>query len=224
MSSISEVVYKYIFDVHAPQQSPEYRSAKFNIATNLISTKDIFNLYFEKRFVTILYHFLTNSQSAILGHDNKIDKKYLGLEPQGTITYRSFSENDIEVLEVEDDGSGVDLAKLELVISQDLEKLWYMGVKDETWAQYSSAYELMQKVFLPAISTRKLDGRVHSGMGGVGLMLAQAAVDEFSQEFGYARLFVKGTTYEVDGQKVTVGEHHARHTGTIMRVELGHKY
>ena len=116
MSSISEVVYKYIFDVYAPQQSPEYLRARFSIATDLTSEEDILNLYFEKRLISILDHLSINSESAILGCDNTTDEKYLGLEPWGTISYRSFNEGNIEVLEIEDDGSGVDLVKLELVI------------------------------------------------------------------------------------------------------------
>ena len=114
-----------------------------------------------------LLHILRNSiDHGIEIPDARLEK---GKPAEGLVTVNAYSDGEEVIIEVEDDGAGIDVGKLRA-------KAIKAGVLSEAEAKTISDEKALNLVFLPSLSTRE-QVSMYSGRG-VGMDVVKAKVEE----------------------------------------------
>jgi len=111
-----------------------------------------------------------------------------GKPPTGTLQLRAFHEGGQVIIEIVDDGGGIDTARIK-------EKALNMGTHDKSQIDAMQEHELLRLIFLPGLSTAKevtdVSGR------GVGMDVVHANLSKVGGVFDIASKLGKGTTINI---------------------------
>ncbi|CAK0767444.1 two-component system, chemotaxis family, sensor kinase CheA [Gammaproteobacteria bacterium] len=133
-----------------------------------------------------LIHILRNSLDH--GIEPPEDRVVIGKPEEGTIRVAAHQENENVVIEISDDGRGVDAAAV-------LRKARERGLVDEEKAATMSEEEAVQLIFAPGLSTAETLSDV-SGRG-VGMDVVRASVEHLGGSVKLASRFGQGTTIQL---------------------------
>jgi len=111
-----------------------------------------------------------------------------GKTPCGTLQIKAFHEGGQVIIEIIDDGGGIDTARIK-------EKVLSMGTHDKSVIEAMQEHELLRLIFLPGLSTAKevtdVSGR------GVGMDVVHANLSKVGGVFDIASKPGKGTTITI---------------------------
>ncbi len=133
-----------------------------------------------------LVHILRNSVDH--GIETPEERKRMGKPAVGTIYLSAYQEGDNIVIEVEDDGRGIDTKK---IARKAIEK----GIVDETSLRNMSENEILNIIFLPGFSTVELVSNT-SGRG-VGMDVVRSNVQKLNGMIEITTELGKGTKMKV---------------------------
>ncbi|MEW6518028.1 MAG: chemotaxis protein CheW [Thermodesulfobacteriota bacterium] len=111
-----------------------------------------------------------------------------GKTPCGTLQIKAFHEGGQVIIEIIDDGGGIDTAKIK-------EKVLSMGTHDKSQVEAMQEHELLRLIFLPGLSTAREVTEV-SGRG-VGMDVVHANLSKVGGVFDIASKLGKGTTFTI---------------------------
>ena len=111
-----------------------------------------------------------------------------GKPPTGTLQLKAFHEGGQVIIEIVDDGGGIDTARIK-------EKVLSMGTHDKSQIEAMQEHELLRLIFLPGLSTAKEVTEV-SGRG-VGMDVVHANLSKVGGVFDIASKLGKGTTITI---------------------------
>jgi two-component system chemotaxis sensor kinase CheA len=165
-----------------------------------------------------LMHMLRNA--ADHGLESTIDRLKLGKPQCGTIRLDAYQDGNNVVIEVRDDGNGIDVEKVR-------EKAIERGTITPEQAESMTSKEIIDLLFLPSFSTAKQISEV-SGRG-VGLDVVKSKIEALSGEVEVRSTLGEGSTWIVrlpltlaiiQALMVTVGgEKYAISLGSIQTIE-----
>lgn len=133
-----------------------------------------------------LMHLLRNS--ADHGLESAELRKQRGKNPVGTINLNAYQDGNNVIIEVSDDGNGIDVNKIR-------EKGIERGTITEEQAETMTEKDIMDLLFLPSFSTAKVVSDV-SGRG-VGLDVVKSKIEALSGEVEVKTKLGVGTTFTV---------------------------
>lgn len=111
-----------------------------------------------------------------------------GKSPTGTLQLKAFHEGGQVIIEIVDDGGGIDAARIK-------EKALSMGTHDKSQIDAMQEHELLKLIFLPGLSTAKevtdVSGR------GVGMDVVHANLSKVGGVFDISSKVGKGTTINI---------------------------
>ncbi len=166
------------------------RDQAFNLGKKVELVTDGGDTEIDKRVLEQMYdpivQFLRNA--IVHGIESPGERKLTGKPETGTIRLAAYHEGDYVILEIEDDGRGIDTQKLRKILesrremaAQELERL--------------TEEELMYAIFLPGISTH---GRVDGTAGrGVGLDVVKENVERMNGTIEVASYPGSGTRFTI---------------------------
>ena len=181
---------------------------KFDLITRLNSRRPIQIPYSDMR--DILGDLVNNSMSAISRtidlSGEEIMEIFEPYEAPGKIVLRTKDVGDLTLVEIEDDGYGIDPKKI-------CDRAKHLLDKE------MAPSDIIDYIFTERFSTK--------GSPGLGLSDSRAKVEKVG-----GRIYIAGTTYIKDGKffadswrdYITVGEHPGKATGTIIRMEFPSKH
>ncbi|MCJ7601236.1 MAG: chemotaxis protein CheW [Desulfobulbaceae bacterium] len=111
-----------------------------------------------------------------------------GKTPFGTLQIKAFHEGGQVIIEIVDDGGGIDTARIK-------KKVLSMGTHDKSLIDAMQEHELLRLIFLPGLSTAKEVTEV-SGRG-VGMDVVHANLSKVGGVFDIASKLGKGTTITI---------------------------
>jgi len=133
-----------------------------------------------------LAHLVRNA--ADHGIESSADRENAGKSPRGTIRLNSYHEGDQVVIEVSDDGRGLDRRK---IVERTIER----GILTHEEASRLTEFEALHLIFTPGISTAdhvtEISGR------GVGLDVVQSALSNLKGAIELASEPGKGTKFRL---------------------------
>ncbi len=133
-----------------------------------------------------LAHLVRNA--ADHGIENPEERRDAGKPPRGTVRLDAYHEGDQVVIEVSDDGHGIDRSK---ILAAAIER----GIVTPTGATQMNDAEIMNLIFTPGFSTAgeitEISGR------GVGLDVVKAAVDNLKGSIDLESELGRGTTFRL---------------------------
>jgi two-component system chemotaxis sensor kinase CheA len=133
-----------------------------------------------------LTHLVRNSVDH--GIETPDKRTAAGKTPCGTLQIKAFHEGGQVIIEIEDDGGGIDTARIK-------EKVLSMGTHDKSVIEAMQEHELLRLIFLPGLSTAKevtdVSGR------GVGMDVVNANLSKVGGVFDIASKLGKGTTITI---------------------------
>ena len=133
-----------------------------------------------------LTHLVRNSVDH--GIEMPAKRKEAGKPPTGTLRLTAFHEGGQVIIEIADDGAGIDTARLK-------EKVMGMGTHDKAQLEAMQEHELLRLIFLPGLSTAKEVTEV-SGRG-VGMDVVHANLSKVGGVFDIASKLSRGTTITI---------------------------
>lgn len=133
-----------------------------------------------------LMHLLRNS--ADHGLESAELRKQRGKNPVGTINLNAYQDGNNVIIEVSDDGNGIDVNKIR-------EKGIERGTITEEQAETMTEKDIIDLLFLPSFSTAKVVSDV-SGRG-VGLDVVKSKIEALSGEVEVKTKLGVGTTFTV---------------------------
>lgn len=144
----------------------------------------------DKRVLEQMYdpivQFLRNA--IVHGIESPGERKLAGKPETGTIRLAAYHEGDYVILEIEDDGGGIETQKLRRILESRRE----MGVQE---LERLTEEELLYAIFLPGISTH---GRVDGTAGrGVGLDVVKENVERMNGTIEVASYPGVGTRFTI---------------------------
>ncbi|MBU4262523.1 MAG: chemotaxis protein CheW [Proteobacteria bacterium] len=133
-----------------------------------------------------LTHLVRNSVDH--GIETPDKRTAAGKTPCGTLQIKAFHEGGQVIIEIVDDGGGIDTARIK-------EKVLSMGTHDKSQIEAMQEHELLRLIFLPGLSTAKevtdVSGR------GVGMDVVHANLSKVGGVFDIASKLGKGTTITI---------------------------
>jgi two-component system chemotaxis sensor kinase CheA len=133
-----------------------------------------------------LMHLLRNS--ADHGLESAEVRKERGKNPVGTINLNAYQDGNNVIIEVSDDGNGIDVNKIR---AKGIER----GTITEEQAESMTEKDIIDMLFLPSFSTAKVVSDV-SGRG-VGLDVVKSKIEALSGEVEVKTKLGVGTTFTV---------------------------
>jgi len=133
-----------------------------------------------------LTHLVRNSVDH--GIETPDKRTAAGKKPFGTLQIKAFHEGGQVIIEIVDDGGGIDTARIK-------EKVLSMGTHDKSLIDAMQEHELLRLIFLPGLSTAKEVTEV-SGRG-VGMDVVHANLSKVGGVFDIASKLGKGTTITI---------------------------
>ena len=133
-----------------------------------------------------LTHLVRNSVDH--GIETPDKRTAAGKTPCGTLQLKAFHEGGQVIIEIIDDGGGIDTARIK-------EKVLSMGTHDKSVIEAMQEHELLRLIFLPGLSTAKEVTEV-SGRG-VGMDVVHANLSKVGGVFDIASKPGKGTTITI---------------------------
>jgi len=133
-----------------------------------------------------LIHLIRNAVGH--GMETPGERKQLGKQEEGTITLSAFSESDAVVIEIKDDGKGIDAAKVR-------EKAIAKGLLTAEDAAQISDHDIVLMIFEPGFSTKDevtaISGR------GVGMDVVKQALDSIGGNISVETQLGEGTKFSL---------------------------
>jgi signal transduction histidine kinase len=204
MYSLDDFLHNYVGGLVNNISQYEVPNRNLAIDLDLNSKKRILHTLTEDILANdVLNHLVFNALNAISGVNGSWEN-ILGnwnLDILGNLTFRSYDLKGISVIELEDNGKGINL--------DEVKKIADNGTIDIDPLDYDSREELLDLLFYPGFTTK-------GQFRGVGL------------DFAYTQLYtnyngeisIKGTTFYSKDGLTTVGSHNGKNTGTILKLEL----
>lgn len=133
-----------------------------------------------------LIHLIRNA----VGHgiETEDERKQLDKTPEGTITLTAYSEADAVVIKIQDDGKGIDLAR---VRAKAIEK----GIVNAEAAAQLSEQETIMLIFEPGFST--MDSVTSIAGRGVGMDVVKRALDSIAGSIHVETKLGEGSTFKL---------------------------
>jgi chemotaxis protein histidine kinase CheA len=144
----------------------------------------------DKRVIEQIYNPLVHLVRNAVDHgiEDRETRKMLGKKEQGLLTLRAYSQGSQVIVDVEDDGRGIDTALV-------LEKAIASGLIDAQAAKSLSQYEIYNLLFLPGFSTSSVVTRT-SGRG-VGMDVVKKDVEKINGHVEIESWGNKGTRVSI---------------------------
>ncbi|MCX8041144.1 MAG: chemotaxis protein CheW [Thermodesulfobacteriaceae bacterium] len=122
------------------------------------------------------------------GIETSDERVFLGKSPEGNLVLRAFHEGGQVIIEVEDDGKGIDIEKIR-------KKAVEKGFMSFEEAQMASEKELLSLIFKPGFSTAENVTQV-SGRG-VGMDVVKTNIEKLGGSIDINTILGKGTTIRI---------------------------
>ena len=144
----------------------------------------------DKRVIEQIYNPLVHLVRNAVDHgiEDRETRKMLGKKEQGLLTLRAYSQGSQVIVDVEDDGRGIDTALV-------LERAVASGLIDAQAAKSLSQYEIYNLLFLPGFSTSSIVTRT-SGRG-VGMDVVKKDVEKINGHVEIESWENKGTRVSI---------------------------